>query len=215
MAAWLTAGYASIFVVSILGNLIPFIPVPYLAAVYFYSLKMPDANPLIVGLVSGFGGALGKLIVYTLGRGSRILLTKESAERYERLGKMLRCYGALAAFLFAATPSPDDAVVIPLGLMKYDALKLFLGLATGKIAISTVTAYTGRAVASITGYELVLELVASIVLFAIVILLLVYLNWEGVFEVLSERGVSGLFAKIKSEGSSFLLRPRRRSNGNR
>jgi len=201
-------GYLGIFVVSILGNLIPFVPIPYLAAVYLFTLKHPWANPLLVGAVSGLGGALGKMLVYFMGRGARALLSESSAQRYERLGKLLRNYGALAAFVISATPSPDDVIVLPLGLMKYDAAKVFLGLLAGKIFISTLTAYTGCLVAAITGYELIVETAASVALFAVVILLLVYVNWEGILEELGERGVKGLLTRARREGAAFLLRRR-------
>jgi len=200
-------GYAGIFAISVLGNLIPFIPVPYLAAVYFYSMKT-GANPLLVGAVSGIGGAVGKLAVYALGRGSRVFLKKETRDRYERIGKLLRGYGALAAFLFAVTPSPDDVIVIPLGLMKYDVLKLFLGLAAGKIVLSTAAAYAGKTVAVLTKHQLLLELAASLVLFGIVIALLALLDWERMLETLSERGLKGFAAELREKGLAAVARSR-------
>lgn len=201
-------GFAGIFVVSALGNMIPFIPIPYLAVVYFYSMRMTGASPLLVGVVSGLGGAVGKLAVYAIGRGSRILMKKETRERYERMGKLLRSYGALAAFLFSVTPSPDDVIVIPLGLMKYDALKLFVGLAAGKIVLSTVTAYAGRVVATVAKHELLLELATSLVLFGIVIALLVFFDWEKILETLADRGLKGLVAELKEKGLASVAKTR-------
>jgi membrane protein DedA with SNARE-associated domain len=97
-AAKAVGGYAGIFIVSVLGNAIPFISVPYLAVVYFYSMKIAEASPLLVGVVSGLGGAVGKLAVYAVGRGSRVFLKKETRDRYERIGKLLRSYGALSPY---------------------------------------------------------------------------------------------------------------------
>lgn len=195
-------GYPGIFMVSVIGNLIPFIPIPYLAAVYFYSMRMPDANPILVGLVSGVGGAIGKMASYLTGRGARAFLSKETAERYERIGKLLSNYGALAAFLISATPSPDDVIVMPLGLMKYDALKVFAGLVAGKVVISTATALAGCAVAHVSRYELLLEAVLSVVLFALVIVLLVYLDWEKILVDLATKGVRGFVAELRRNGLS-------------
>lgn len=209
-------GYPGVFIVSVLGNLVPFIPIPYLAAVYLYALKLQGANPLIIGVVSGMGGAVGKMAAYMLGRGARMLISKDKAARYERIGRMLKSYGALAAFLFAVTPSPDDAIVIPLGLMKYDALKVFLGLAAGKTVLSTATAYAGFIVARISRYELLLEFVASVLLFAIVILLLTYLDWEKILEAIAEEGLRGFLRSVRKNGLSLLLRKSRGGlNGNR
>ncbi|MEM0024827.1 MAG: VTT domain-containing protein [Thermofilaceae archaeon] len=198
-------GYPGIFLASALGNLVPFIPVPYLAIVYFYALRIPGANPILIGVVSGLGGAVGKMVSYTLGRGARTLMSKEKAERYERLGKMLKNYGALAAFLFSVTPSPDDVIVIPLGLMKYDALKLFLGLAAGKIVLSTATAYTGSIVAMISS-NILTELVASVILFIVIMLLLIHFDWEKVLEILTERGWRGLLNEVRMRGLTPLFR---------
>jgi len=201
-------GYAGIFIVSVLGNAIPFISVPYLAVVYFYSMKIAEASPLLVGVVSGLGGAVGKLAVYAVGRGSRVFLKKETRDRYERIGKLLRSYGALAAFLFAVTPSPDDVIVIPLGLMKYDIFKLFLGLAAGKIVLSIATAYAGRTVATFAKHELLLELAASLVLFGIVIALLVFFDWEKILETIADRGFKGFVSELKEKGFAAVVKSR-------
>ncbi len=207
-AAKAVGGYAGIFIVSVLGNAIPFISVPYLAVVYFYSMKIAEASPLLVGVVSGLGGAVGKLAVYAVGRGSRVFLKKETRERYERIGKLLRSYGALAAFLFAVTPSPDDVIVIPLGLMKYDIFKLFLGLAAGKIVLSIATAYAGRTVATFAKHELLLELAASLVLFGIVIALLVFFDWEKILETIADRGFKGFVSELKEKGFAAVVKSR-------
>jgi membrane protein YqaA with SNARE-associated domain len=207
-AAKAVGGYAGIFIVSVLGNTIPFISVPYLAVVYFYSMKIAEASPLLVGVVSGLGGAVGKLAVYAVGRGSRVFLKKETRERYERIGKLLRSYGALAAFLFAVTPSPDDVIIIPLGLMKYDILKLFLGLAAGKIMLSIATAYAGRTVATFAKHELLLELAASLVLFGIVIALLVFFDWEKILETIAGRGFKGFVSELKEKGFAAVVKSR-------
>ena len=207
-AAKAVGGYAGIFIVSVLGNAIPFISVPYLAVVYFYSMKIAEASPLLVGVVSGLGGAVGKLAVYAVGCCSRVFLKKETRDRYERIGKLLRSYGALAAFLFAVTPSPDDVIVIPLGLMKYDIFKLFLGLAAGKIVLSIATAYAGRTVATFAKHELLLELAASLVLFGIVIALLVFFDWEKILETIADRGFKGFVAELKEKGFAAVVKSR-------
>ncbi len=51
--------------------------------------------------------------------------------------------GFLAAFAAAATPIPDEPVVIPLGLMKYSPAKFFTAFFIGKLAITVVGAFLG------------------------------------------------------------------------
>ena len=51
---------------------------------------------------------------------------------FERLVKR---YGAGAAFFAAATPIPDDLVYVPLGLAKYNPKRFFIATLSGKIVL--------------------------------------------------------------------------------
>ncbi len=57
---------------------------------------------------------------------------------FERLVKR---YGAVAAFVAAATPIPDDVIFVPLGLAKYNPKKFFVATLTGKIVLSYVIVF--------------------------------------------------------------------------
>jgi len=209
-------GYLGIFVVSVIGNLIPFMPIPYLVAVYLYSAYMPGSNPFLVGIVSGLGGGVGKLAVYYMSRGAAMLLSEEKRREMERLRQVIGNYGALAVFIFAATPSPDDVVIAALGLMGYDPLKFFVAVTAGKTLISILTAYTGRIVVETVGEEnFWLSLGVSIVLFIAVMVLMTLVNWSRIFEVLGERGWRGLYEEIRREGVIGFLFSRRREARNR
>ena len=50
--------------------------------------------------------------------------------------RLVKRYGAGAAFIAAATPIPDDLVYIPLGLAKYNPKKFFVATLAGKIILS-------------------------------------------------------------------------------
>jgi len=52
---------------------------------------------------------------------------------FERLVKR---YGAAAAFVAAATPIPDDLVYVPLGLAKYNPKRFFIATLSGKFVLS-------------------------------------------------------------------------------
>ena len=58
-------GYAGVFLISLLGSLVPFLPVPYLVVVILLSSKL---DPLTLGVLAGIGGSLGKITSYILGR---------------------------------------------------------------------------------------------------------------------------------------------------
>jgi len=52
--------------------------------------------------------------------------------------KLVKRYGAGAAFFAAATPIPDDLVYVPLGLAKYNPRKFFVATLTGKLVLCYV-----------------------------------------------------------------------------
>ncbi len=213
LLAWLyevaqgIGGYLGIFVISILGNLIPLFPIPYLAVVYFYGALIPGANPFTIGTVSGLGAALGKMIIFLSSKYSRrVVLSEETAERYEKLGRIVGNYGALGVFLFAATPSPDDAVIIPLGLMNYSSAKFFVAVLLGKIVVSTATVTAGILVSHL-GVDIVEGFLYSLVLFIAVMVIMYYIDWEKVLATIGEEGFSGFLKKVRAEGlSQFLVR---------
>ncbi|ABL77741.1 VTT domain-containing protein [Thermofilum pendens] len=215
LLAWLLSiargvgGYLGIFVISILGNLIPFIPIPYLVAVYLYAAYVPGSNPFLVGVVSGVGAGVGKLLVYLFSRGgARLFMSQESRERFEKIGKMLGNYGAIAVFLFAVTPSPDDAIIIPLGMMGYHPLKFFAAVTAGKIIISIATAFAGKAVFQLAGENFLESLATSIALFVVVMLLIYLLDWEAILSDLGSKGARGFLEDLRREGFSKYMKYR-------
>jgi len=209
-------GYLGLFVVSVLGNLIPFIPIPYLAVVFMYSAVL-SYDPLLTGVVSGLGGAAGKLMVYLTGRGASRLIASVvgSEERLEALKKLLGAYGALAAFLFAATPSPDDVVIVVLGMIKYDPYKFLLAVVLGKIVISLIVAYGGWAVSEVfSPMGLWITLIASIALLALATILIIAIDWVRVLEVVSREGWRGVWREFKAtRGEAFLAWRRASGSG--
>jgi uncharacterized membrane protein YdjX (TVP38/TMEM64 family) len=51
--------------------------------------------------------------------------------------------GVFSSFVAAATPIPDEPVVIPLGLLKYSPVKFFSAFFLGKLSITVVGAFPG------------------------------------------------------------------------
>ncbi|MEM3615102.1 MAG: VTT domain-containing protein, partial [Candidatus Methanomethylicia archaeon] len=140
----LNYGYPGALIISILGNFLPFIPIPYLVAVYYMAAYLP-VEPIILGVVSGLGGAIGKSVIYGIGvEGRRIILNEERINQMEKFKEMLGKYGAIAVFLVTVTPAPDDIVIIPLGLIKYSFIKFFIATFLGKTMLSIAIALFGR-----------------------------------------------------------------------
>jgi len=202
VARW---GYVGAFAVSVLGNMLPFMPIPYLAAIFLTAANFPEIDPTLLGFVSGLGGGVGKLVTYMMGRGAASIVDI-SEERMRALRKLLGSYGALAAFILAATPSPDDIVMIPLGMIKYDIFKYFIAVTCGKIVISLATAYSGKIInIFLGGTNYWVTMSVSIIFLIIITLIIFIIDWVRVLEVVKEKGWKGLINLILSNRRSELL----------
>ena len=186
-----------------MGSLIPFLPVPYLIPIVLMSKTL---DPLLLGILAGIGGAIGKLTSYGLGRFGRRLLKEERRRKMTILGRAIGKYGALAVFLFALTPLPDDIIYIPIGLAGFDLIKFMFANALGKIILSWIVAYGGRLYFDLAGIflgqggGLTATFIALIAMIIITILLL-RIDWE---EVMKSAERSGFMAAIKSMINSMI-----------
>lgn len=190
-------GYAGIFLVSVIGNLIPFMPIPYLTVVFLYTAYIPGASPLLVGTISGIGGGVGKLVVYLASMGASRLLSSETLRRLEAFKKLMGKYGALAVFIFAATPSPDDVVIAILGITRYSIAKFFVAVTLGKIVISVATAYFGKAMNFVVYENPIIGTVVTVVLLLLLTWLVIKIDWITVLEVVDREGWRGLLDRIR------------------
>ena len=106
---------------------------------------------------------------------------------FERLVKR---YGAAAAFIAVATPLPDDMVFVPLGLAKYNPKRFFIVTLTGKLVLSYVIVLISHNI-GLSFIEPFLENVndptpiyIGIVIFGVImtamIILLLKLDWQRV-----------------------------------
>jgi len=123
-------------------NLIPFAG-PSNLLIAFNAAIMLEANPLLVGLLVATGSSAAKLVHYVitffLGGAIKENHRKKLEDTSTKLG-----WKVFAIFLVAATPLPDEPVVIPLGILKYSPTKFLLAYFSGKLLITTLGAYLGR-----------------------------------------------------------------------
>jgi len=185
-------GYLGAFLIALVGSLVPFLPVPYLLPIVLMSKTL---DPLLLGVLAGVGGAIGKLTSYGLGRFSRRLLSEERRKKMTYLGNAIGKYGALAVFLFALTPLPDDVIYIPVGLTGLNLAKFMIANMLGKIVLSWIVAYTGRLYFDIA--ELVLgregsfeAVLAAIIAMVIITMILLKIDWEEVVKAARENGLT-------------------------
>jgi len=134
------------FVVAFGLNLIPFLGPSNLliASTAAISLGNPDPATLIaLGFIIALAASLAKSVHYMV----TFFVSKHLSQKYQnRLDSeavKIKPWAFLLLFLAAATPIPDEPVVIPLGLMKYSPAKFFSAYFLGKITIATAGAFLG------------------------------------------------------------------------
>lgn len=184
-------GYVGITAISIVGNMIPFLPVPYLVAIFILA---PYLNPLLVALCVAIGTTIGKCISYLIGRGGYSLLGASRKEELQCLSSMLGKYGAIAVYFFASLPLPDDIVIIPFGLMRYNFPKFLAALFLGKLTLGFIVAY-----AAFFGWEIISWLVGdgnvilitvlSVIFMLLMVLIIFKINWIEAAEYVDKKGV--------------------------
>jgi len=184
--AWLAGlvnqyGYLGAFAVSVLGNLTILIPVPSALVVYAFGSVL---DPLFLGIVSGIGATVGEFSAYLVGRGGRMALKGNQLERLESVRKIVGKYGAIVVFLFALLPLPDDLLLVPLGVMGYDWRKILVSMLAGKTMMCLVVAYAGALsfgwVKDLFGESGVLGAALSAVALAVIVIALLWIDWEKV-----------------------------------
>ncbi len=134
-------GHLGVILISLLVNLIPFASPSNAVLAGAFAALLPDHPKWSIGLWVALGATLAKTAhFYLSGLGGALL---ESKGLGRRKGRELNKWGALLAFLAAATPIPDDPIVIPLGAAGYSARKFLASYFFGKALICIAGAYVG------------------------------------------------------------------------
>jgi len=127
-------GYIGLALVSFIGSLIPFVPVP--SFILLATMSVGEQFDLhILALVSAFTATIAKQIIFYASYGGRRMISEKTKKRMKPFQKLVKRYGGAAAFVAAATPIPDDMVYIPLGLAKYNPKRFFIATLSGKIVL--------------------------------------------------------------------------------
>jgi membrane protein DedA with SNARE-associated domain len=127
-------------------NLIPFAGPSNLLIASNAALLLGTSDPWIlvaIGFLVAFGASFAKglhyLITFFIGK----RLKGKQRQRLDEDAAKLKRWAFWLLFLAAATPIPDEPVVIPLGLMKYNPGKFFMAFFLGKLSITVVGAFLG------------------------------------------------------------------------
>ena len=127
-------GYLGLGLLSFFGSLVPFIPVP--SFILLATMSVGDTfNLHVLALLSAVTATAAKQIIFYASYGGRRIISDKTRRRMLPFQRLVRRYGAAAAFTAAATPIPDDLVYVPLGLAKYNPLRFFIATLSGKIVL--------------------------------------------------------------------------------
>ena len=180
-------GYIGLTLVSFFGSLIPFVPLP--SFLLLATMSVGDQFDLhIIALISAFTATGAKIIVFSVSYGGRRIIGEKSRKRMRPFERLVKKYGAAAAFFAAATPMPDDLIYVPLGLAKYNPKRFIVATLAGKIVLSYIIVfashYFGLSLVEplLEDIENVSTIYIGIVVFAVimtsVVILLLKLDWQ-------------------------------------
>ncbi len=128
-------GYIGLTLVSFFGSLIPFVPLP--SFLLLATMSVGDQFDLhVIALISAFTATGAKIIIFSVSYGGRRIIGEKSRKRMRPFERLVKKYGAGAAFFAAATPMPDDLIYVPLGLAKYNPKRFIIATLAGKIVLS-------------------------------------------------------------------------------
>ena len=131
-------GYLGTFFLSMFTNATIILPMPSILMIIPLGATF---NPLLIGIVAGFGGAIGEMTAYVAGYSGRTIWRDNQA--YQKAVGWLKKWGMLIVFVFAVTPMPVDVMGLAAGNLRLPAWKYFLPCALGKIIKYIFMAYLG------------------------------------------------------------------------
>jgi len=182
-------GYFGIFLLSLIGALSIFFPIPY--TVVIFTLGGQGVDPLLIAIAAGLGSGIGEFSGYLLGFGGRRAISERYKKKMVVLVKLFNKFGPIVIFVFALTPLPDDLLFIPLGVMRYSLVKAFIPALIGKFCMNLIVAYSGRfsldIIKRIFGVDsdwmtALIGMALAIVLLIIVLVIMFKVDWEKYLE---------------------------------
>ena len=137
-------GYFGVFIFALAVNLVPFFGPSNLVIAGAVGTLFPSSNPVLSGLTIALGSSVAKTVQFGLCfLGSDYVKKRRGNAEVRGRSGYLR-YAMLALFLAAATPIPDEPIVVPLGLARYSPIRFFIAFFSGKAIITVAGALLGQ-----------------------------------------------------------------------
>ena len=169
--------YVILFLTAFGLNLIPFAGPSNLLIASTAAIGITNANTeslLLIGFIIALAAAGAKGIYYVVTFFVNRHLSQKSRAKLDADAVKIRRWAFWLLFLAAATPIPDEPVVIPLGLMKYSPTRFFTAYFLGKLSITVAGAFLGSFAGNLFSKWLnpVVMIVISIVLTVVITIIL-------------------------------------------
>jgi membrane protein DedA with SNARE-associated domain len=170
-----------IFLTGFAFNLIPFAGPSNLLIASTVAIGLGNADVttlVIVGFLIALGATLAKGIHYMITFFVSGRLNQKRQERLNDDAHKIKKWAFPLLFLVAATPLPDEPIVIPLGLMKYSPTKFLSAYFLGKLTIAVAGAFIGQEASNLfSGWftpeqMFVVSIVVSIILTVVITVIL-------------------------------------------
>jgi membrane protein YqaA with SNARE-associated domain len=190
----LLLGYLGAFIISTIGNATILFPFPYVGVAFILGGLKEEVtmvfvfDPWLIGVISGLGAMLGEMTGYLIGYGGGKLIDENQTSAFKRYVDSHPRATPFVVWLLAATPIPDDVLVVPLGAARYSWWKVALAQLIGKSMFLMGIAWSGRIgldfVGSLLGSTSPLSImsriieVSSVLLVILAIYLLVRIDWK-------------------------------------
>jgi uncharacterized membrane protein YdjX (TVP38/TMEM64 family) len=159
-------GYLGLFIICFIINMIPFLSPSNMVLSGAAMLLLPAFNPILVGVIIAISATAAKLIHFFVVRGSRMILSEERLKSLDSEEQRVKKWGAFALFIAAASPVPDDPLIVYVGLAKYSTWKFIVSYFIGKVAVTILGALIGYGVGGF--FESMPIVLASIALTALI-----------------------------------------------
>ena len=179
-------GYIGILLISFVGSVIVFIPIPYFPLLVTAALNK-QLDPHILALSSAIGAVIAKMIIFYVSYYGRNILSNTTKRRILPLQRLLSRYGGPGAFIAALTPIPDHLIYIPLGLSKYNPWKFAIATFLGKFLLNEIivlgAVFLGRPFVESLGSDstepiyLIIGAVTSFIVLGIILYLYLKIDW--------------------------------------
>jgi uncharacterized membrane protein YdjX (TVP38/TMEM64 family) len=133
--------YLGLLAISIIGNATVLLPVPSLAATF---VAGGIFNPVLAGIVSGAGMAIGELSGYLAGYGGTAVVAGTEQKLFQRLQRWMQRHGFLTIVVLSAIPNPVfDLAGIAAGVSHFPVASFLAACFVGKTVKGLLFAFAG------------------------------------------------------------------------